>query len=287
MAIETQHYLLLDGAQIDDLIQIIYQLEPAPEPHRLYEGTRYAELADAGPVLIATNHGSLLNQYFEKQWHMTAGVALASRAPIDELVQHLSSLVHVSVSGGVTVLFRYYDPRILTLWLTDMSDEQRDTTLGPVELVRLWGGAGWQDFHRSASADSRCYGDTPWLQLNSDQLDRLNQAKYHVFTRRLLRHVDTWFPQCLANLRADEREEWVRTCCARANEYGFSAAADIVRWAGLMALCGQDFPEGGKHANYRALLQQPGMLPAEKLDAIKLEAQRQALSHSKEALHDY
>src|SRR5690606_6620085 len=112
MAIETQHYLLLDGAQIDDLIQIIYQLEPTPEFSRLYDGTRYAELADAGPILIATNRGSLLNQYFEKQWYMTAGVALASRAPSDELVQHLSSLVHVCVSGGVTVLFRYYDPRI-------------------------------------------------------------------------------------------------------------------------------------------------------------------------------
>lgn len=284
MLTTTKHYLLLDGAQINDLIQIIYQLEPAPEFSRLYDGTRYAELADAGPILIATNRGSLLNQYFEKQWYMTAGVALASRAPIDELVQHLSSLVHVSVSGGVTVLFRYYDPRILHLWLTDMSDEQRDSALGPVEQVRLWGGAGWQDFHSSASTDAQCYADTPWLQLNSDQLAGLNQAKQHAFAQKLLEHVDTWFPECLANLGTDERDDWVRICCARANEYGFSAAADIVRWAGLMALCGRDFPERGEHANYRALLQQPGILPAEKLDAIRLEAQRQALSHSKESI---
>src|SRR5690606_27882012 len=68
------------------------------------------------------------------------------------------------------------------------------------------------------------------------------------------------------------------------NKYGFSAAVDIVRWAGLMAICGPDFPEASEHASYRTLLQQPGMLPAQRLDAVRLEAQRQALAHSKESI---
>jgi len=278
----TQYYLLLDGAQIDHLMQIIYQLQPASEIYRLYERTRYAALADAGPVLIATDQSSLLSQHFERHWCATAGVALASRAPIEQLAQHLSSLVHASVSGGVNVLFRYYDPRILQRWLTDMSDGQRNSALGPVQRFRLWGGEGWREFHGSASAEVQRYADTPWLQLNADQLARLNQARYRAFSQRLLEHVDTWFPECLASAGAKERDDWVSACCARASQYGFSAAADIARWAGLVAMCGQDFPEGEEHANARAVLQQPGLLPAQKLDAIRLEVQRQALNRSKE-----
>lgn len=284
MQTDKQHYLLLDGAQIEDLMLTLYQLEHAPEFHWLYEGTRFAELADAGPILIATEDDSLLSQHFRKHWHTTAGVTLVSRAPVDELVQHLSSLVHASVGGGVSLLFRYYDPRILYLWLTDMSDGQRNSVLGPVEQFTLWGSDGWHDFSRSAPSASQRYTDIPWLQLNAEQLTSLNQAKQQAFEQKLLAHMDTWFPECLANARGREREEWARNCCARAGEYGFSATADIVRWAGLMAICGPDFPQASEHGSYRALLQKPGMLPAQKLDAVRLEAQRQALSQSKESI---
>lgn len=284
METDTQHYLLLDGAQIDDLMHILYQLEPAPEFHRLYDGTRYAELAEVGPVLIATDHNSFLTQHFKKHWSTTAGVTLNSRAPADELIQHLTSLVHVSVNGGVSVLFRYYDPRILYLWLTDMCDRQRNSILGPVEQFQLWAQGGWYGFSRSAPSVAQHYAETPWLQLSDAQLARLNQAKQQVFEQALLEHMDKWFPDCLANAGASERQDWARACCLKANEYGFSAAADIVRWAGLLGICGADFPNASEHVSYRALLQQAGMLPTEKLDAIKLEAQRQALSHSKESI---
>lgn len=280
----TQHYLLLDGAQIDELMRTLYQLEPDPEFHRLYERTRYAELAEAGPALIATDHGSLLSQHFKEHWAASAGVTLTSRAPKDELIQHLTSLVHASVSGGVSVLFRYYDPRILYLWLTDIDDDQRDTILGPVEQVQLWAQGGWHGFSRTAPAAAQRYADIPWLLLSDAHLTRLNQAKQRTFHQALLEHLDTWFPDCLANVGAQERQDWARACCARANKYGFSAAVDIVRWAGLMAICGPDFPEASEHASYRTLLQQPGMLPAQRLDAVRLEAQRQALAHSKESI---
>ena len=281
---DAQHYLLLDGAQIDDLMQILYQLEPVPEFHRLYDGTRYAELAEVGPVLITTDHSSLLSQHFKEHWSTTAGATLNSRARTDELIQHLSSLVHASVSGGVSVLFRYYDPRILHLWLTDMNDGQRNTALGPVEQFQLWAHGAWHEFSRSAPSIAQHYAESPWLQLSDEQLARLNQAKQQAFEQTLLEHMDRWFPECLANAGAREREVWAKACCVRANEYGFSAVADIVRWAGLLAICGPDFPEAIEHANYRALLRQPGLLPVQKLDAVRLEAQSQALSHSKESI---
>lgn len=288
MGTDAQHYLLLDGAQIDELMQTLYRLESVPEFYQLYEGTRFAELADEGPVLIATDHDSLLNRHFEEHWCTTAGVALDSRSCTGDLVQHLTSLIHVRVSGGVNVLFRYYDPRILNLWLADMNDEQLNTVLGPVEQFHLWtADDGLHGFSRSAFSTAQRYTDTPWLQLSDEQLARLNQAKQQSFEQALLEHMDTWFPDHLANAGIKERQDWARACCVKANEYGFSAAADIVRWAGLLSICGPDFPEAREHANYRALLRQSGLLPAQKLDAVRLEAQRQALSYNKDSIHDH
>jgi hypothetical protein len=62
------NYLLLDGAQIDDLVAQIYQLEESPSLHLLYQQTAYEALADVGPVLVVcVPHGELA-QVFNRQW---------------------------------------------------------------------------------------------------------------------------------------------------------------------------------------------------------------------------
>lgn len=278
----SRHYLLLDGAQIDELMPTLYLLEPEPEFYQLYDGTRYSELAEAGPVLVATRESSALSYHFKQYWSGTAGVSLEARVPADDLIQHLRSMVHVSVSGGAVVLFRFYDPRILALWLVDMSEPRLSEVLGPVDRFHLpMKGEGYS--HSGAeSGNVQRYADTPWLHLSGDQLDRLNQAKRDVFEQSLLKHVDTWFPDCLASASEAERQSWARACCLRASEYGYSAATDVARWAGLVAVCGPEFPEGREHEAYRILLRQPGLQPEQKLDAIRTQIQQQLLGLNKD-----
>lgn len=278
----SRHYLLLDGAQIDDLMQTLYQLEPDLEFYRLYEGTRYAELAEAGPVLVATAESSALSNYFKQHWSSTSGLSLYGPACAGDLVQHLSSMVHVNVSGGAVVLFRFYDPRILPLWSADMDDQQRSIALGPVERFHVQTGGEWFSYASAASSGVQCYADTPWLHLSEDQLVRLNQAKQEVYEQDLLKHVDTWFSDCLAKASEQERLRWARACCAKATEYGFSGAMEIARWAGLVAICGPDFPEAEEHEPYRALLKQPGMQPEQKLEALRMQVQQRVLGLNKD-----
>ncbi|MGE4477218.1 MAG: DUF4123 domain-containing protein, partial [Stutzerimonas sp.] len=57
-------YLLLDGAQIENLPLQLHQLEEAPALHPLYRSTRYEPLADAGPVLIRLASDSRLERHF-------------------------------------------------------------------------------------------------------------------------------------------------------------------------------------------------------------------------------
>ncbi|WP_339650721.1 DUF4123 domain-containing protein [Halopseudomonas pelagia] len=283
--VETKtHYLLLDGAQIDNLLQRIYELEPAPEPHLLYRQTRYAELADVGPVLVRTEPGSALHAHFHATWAQTAGCELDSSMPEPAIVSHLRSLIHIRTDGDVVLLFRYYDPRIMRLWLADLSIPVREQVMGPIDNISFSGfeSGSVQRFANQSKTAGQRYEDRPWLQLSGNQLARLNIAKEQCFDQRLVEHVNRWFPDCLAKADAQQRQQWAAACRRSAAEYGYSSASDVARWAGCVALKGNLFPEAPEHEIFRNLLAQPQTTPMQRLDNVLMEIQRQLLTQDKE-----
>ncbi len=286
MMSSTNNYLLLDGAQIDGLLQQVYRLQEAPECALLYQKTPYASLAESGPVLVRTQPGSSFFGHFQAHWQTTAGVHLISDAEPDHLHEHLRSLVHARLEHGGSVLFRYYDPRILPLWLESLSAEERDYCMGPVERFVIPDEAGQPAIlKRTGSGRAPTpYADQPWLLLSAAKLDLLNQAKQAEFDKRLLQHLQNHFPDRLGALDASEQQRLVRRCRDGAALYGYSSAAEVVRWSGLVVLLGDDFPEAPHHNHYRALLAQPGRLPDQRLEDALLYAQYQQLQLAKETL---
>lgn len=263
-------YLLLDGAQIENLLPLIYQQQESPLAYRLYQQTAYAEWADSGPCLVRVEPDEALMQHFEVHWRGRAGLLLASAAEIEVLVEHLRSLVHARVDGGQTVLFRYYDPRILPLWLETLSAQERDLYLGPVKRINLPIAEGQDLLVQRADlpVEARRYADEPWLGLSAEQLDTLNGAKQRVFEDRLLEHLLNHFPDDLAHLDETQRRQLVRRCRDSAARHGYSSADEVARWSSLLLICGSDFPQAPEHARYRELLAQPGRSPAERLDDL-------------------
>ena len=278
------NYLLLDGAQVDNLIARIYEVEPVPNIHLLYQRTRYEELADVGPLLVAVQPASELVNTFAQHWQATAGIWLESDASEDLLVQHLRSLVHAQVEG-VTVLLRYYDPRITALWLGSLSDSERDVLMGPISRIRLSGTGQEAVLQRSnPTADAARYDDTPWLKLSSEQLEHMTSAKEGAFAQQLLAHLQRYYPESLNSLDTQGQQQWVSECRASAARYGYSRAVDVSRWAGLVAQLGRDFPTAAQHETYRLLLEQKGTLPEQRLDNLINELQRQLALTDKDSV---
>lgn len=282
----SMSYLLLDGAQIDGLLARLYALEEAPVIHPLYQQTAYEALADVGPILVALTPNSELAQVFNQEWRTSAGIWLESDDEPEALVEHLRSLVHARVDEAVTVLLRYYDPRITRLWLGPMRAEERDAVLGPVNLIRLPDAAGGEQmFQRETSPHSVArYADTPWLRLTQAQLQHMNQAKQACFDQRLLTHLQRYYPECIDGLDAPQQQQWAAQCRQSAAHYGYSSAADVIRWASLCAELGDDFPQAPEHASYRQLLEQRGLLPAQRLDNLINELHCQLLRADKESV---
>jgi len=279
-------YLLLDGAQIEGLPARLYSLEAAPSLHLLYQQTAYEALAEVGPMLIEVRSHSDLERVFHLEWQATVGIWLESDASEDELVEHLRSLIHVRLESDQTTLFRYYDPRITALWLDALTTDERNLSMGPVSRLRLQSnsGAAMEVVRTFRSQTFARYEDRPWLRLSQQQLEQMSEAKYASFDRRLLTHLQRFFPESLQSLDTAAQQQFAAQCRQSAARYGYSAADEVARWAGLLVELGRDFPHAPEHDTYRRLLEQRGPLPSQRLDNLIAELQCQLLRTDKESV---
>ncbi|MDZ5603148.1 DUF4123 domain-containing protein [Pseudomonas sp. RP23018S] len=285
MTSNVSRYLLLDGAQIENLPGRLCRLDDNPIAEWLYHQTPYRAVFEVGPLLVALRPHSELEATFTDHWQHSAGLLIESTAPLQRLAEHLRSLVHARVSGDACMLFRYYDPRIMRYWLPALSPAEKDHVLGPVSRVRLPAGEG-QDEHWIVREQDRQsaqpFSTRPWLYLDEQQLQRLNQGKLTLFDQQLLAHVRRYFPDCLSPYSDTEQQEWAALCREGAARYGYSAPNQVARWSALVAEHGTVFPHACDHQAHRQILQQPTLNPTQRLDALLLELHRRWLLTDKE-----
>ncbi|MBZ9785795.1 DUF4123 domain-containing protein [Pseudomonas sp. REP124] len=279
-------YLLLDGASIDSLPTRLYRLDSSPTIEWLYHGTPYRALFDVGPALVVLRADSPLEKAFMDHWQHDAGVMLESDAPMLELAEYLRSLLHARVRGGASLLFRYYDPRVMRHWLPALSSAERDRMMGPISRVRLPAkddqGEEWI-VRKQDRQNTQQYAERPWLYLDEQQLQQINQGKLEVCDQQLLEHVRTCLPDCLTQYSAAEQQQWAASCREGAAHYGYSAPDEVLRWAALVAQRGTAFPGAPEHQACRDILQQQALNAEQRLDALWAELHRHCLQTDKES----
>lgn len=123
-------YAILDGASIEDLPMKLYEMQPPN--YCLFRGELEPDMASVAPYLVALFPREpftewLLKDSFGKHW----AVFLQSTRSLKDLRGHFRSLVTVFNEDGNPMIFRYYDPRVLTKYLPTCTDQ---------ELVEFFGG---------------------------------------------------------------------------------------------------------------------------------------------------
>ncbi|TDF82304.1 DUF4123 domain-containing protein [Pseudomonas sp. H9] len=273
----NQAYLLLDGAQIDDLPSRLLELTGSTPYHMLYQHTAYSGLLAVSPLLVPVIPDSPLAQHFAATWRLTAGIWLESEADQAAVVQHLRSLIHARIEGDVSVFFRYYDPRITHLWLADLEPQQRDRLMGPVRLISLPqsllpGGVIRQENPEQPIAQ---YAHRPWLFLPQERVEHLSGAKRQRLAQQLIEHCQQYVPERLQGLDSEAQQLWALDCQRSAERHGFSAVDHVMRWANVYAVLGDEFPDAASHAVYRQILDDKGALPEQRLNNLSAELRRQ------------
>jgi hypothetical protein len=106
----------------------------------LFAGDLPQELAEAAPYLVALSPRSRLTEALLTQgWGNSWGVFLESTALLPDLRRHFRRFLQVRDEQGKRLLFRYYDPRVLRVYLPTCTEEELAVVFGPVDRFVLAG----------------------------------------------------------------------------------------------------------------------------------------------------
>ena len=127
-------FVVLDGAinpAVRDLLNqagVFYQ--------SLYEGEQAADLAAYGPYLVEIQKGGKLMPFLIKVgWGKSWGVFLSTHMGFVDTRRHLRHFLMVDIEGGKRVLFRFYDPRVMRVFIPTCDAEQRKEFFGQIEGI--------------------------------------------------------------------------------------------------------------------------------------------------------
>ena len=124
-------YAIVDGAACDELLQHLD--EHQPEYCCLYAGELEPDVEACAPHLVALSPEHpftqwLLSELPGKPW----GILLRSTAKLRQLRKHFRGFLMVKNEKGENLYFRYYDPRVIRVFLPTCDDEQFRQFFGPV-----------------------------------------------------------------------------------------------------------------------------------------------------------
>lgn len=100
----------------------------------LYQGNLPKVLLEAAPHLVRLAAlSSYTRWYVQESWEKNWGVFFQSKVNLTVLRQHFQRLLMVKRESGSTMAFRFFDPRILRVYLPTCTSEELATVFGPVD----------------------------------------------------------------------------------------------------------------------------------------------------------
>jgi pSer/pThr/pTyr-binding forkhead associated (FHA) protein len=125
-------YAVLDAARDIKILALL--LQSKEEYQSLYEGQQGAKLAQVAPYLVRLKKDSLLLEKLVCEgWGQSWGVYLTCASEFQQVRRHFRYFLEVKLPNGKQVYFRFYDPRVLRIFLPTCTPEDTTQFFGPVQ----------------------------------------------------------------------------------------------------------------------------------------------------------
>lgn len=125
-------YALVDGAR-DPAVHALLTASH-PSARCLYIGELDPALARVAPYIVQLGRSAPETRaLIERAWGNAWGVFLRGAVPMGALHRHFRRLLRVQDQRGQRMLFRFYDPRVLRVYLPTCLAPELDQVFGPVE----------------------------------------------------------------------------------------------------------------------------------------------------------
>ena len=133
-------YTILDAARDDKIYPELINADI--DSLCLYLGDKAVELANVAPYLLSLKKEDPFTQWLmDTGWGKSWGIFLQSPASLPELQRHFRKFLMVYDEKGTPLYFRYYDPRVLRVYLPTCNESDLQILFGPVERYYVEGKA--------------------------------------------------------------------------------------------------------------------------------------------------
>lgn len=124
-------FAILDAAR--DIRILALLVHHKAECQSLYEGAEGLQMAAVAPYLVKLAPDSTLLEALVKEgWGHSWGVYLTCAGDFHEIRRHLRHFLQVKLPDGEQVYFRFYDPRVMRIYLPTCVAAEADQFFGPI-----------------------------------------------------------------------------------------------------------------------------------------------------------
>jgi len=125
-------HILLDAARMNEYMSTAQELNKQYDS--LYRGGVEESLSEVAPyIFIFPKNSEFSNWYINSGWGDSWGILLKSSLSLPELHKHFRKFLMVQTEDGDELYFRFYDPRVLRIFLPTCNAQQLTQFFGPVQ----------------------------------------------------------------------------------------------------------------------------------------------------------
>jgi hypothetical protein len=123
---------ILDGARDERIFRAVDS--STLDKSCLYAGRLPMVVQEVAPYLVVLEREDKLTQFLlEEGWGQSWGIYLRTELPVPTLRRHFRGLLKVKDQQGRHLIFRWYDPRVLRVFLPTCFPDELRAVFGPVE----------------------------------------------------------------------------------------------------------------------------------------------------------
>jgi hypothetical protein len=239
--IREPSYAVLDGARDPRIRRWIFDTR-APR-WCLYRGRLPPAIEDAAPWLLRVIPGDpRIEEFLARGWGRSWGILFTSQAPSRELRRHLRRFLRVRTAQGRILAFRYYDPRVLRVYLPSCEPAENATFFGPItSLIAESEDGGPARVFRPANARPAPAPSLNLWTIRDEQLAAFHADLERQLAGRAVAYLRRQYAAACAALGDAAVIRSVETALEKRAAYRFDSEETVFAWLDLMYLLGRDF----------------------------------------------
>lgn len=244
-----QIYAILDAAADSGIPKKLWWLDA--DYVSLYKGEPEEKYFDIAPYLVnisinGENHAKLREWIFEKCWGGGRAVFFEANADMNTLLKHFQKFTIVLDESGKGMFFRFYDPRVLRVYLPTCNKEESRYIYGYDIIKAFFVESGEGDRVLSFLPKQGYFvGDDVHapriLVIRKAQMAAFKKEMLNKFCSELKRHFRRRFPNYISGMTGTQLNDFLFEGLEYAKNCGIDDQNDVKRFFEYFVRYGHDF----------------------------------------------